>query len=62
MRDNGHGFDTLAGPPDDTHVGMRIMRERAARIGATVHVSSGPQGTEVELRLPATSSVTTMNG
>ncbi len=62
VRDNGHGFDTLAGPPDDTHVGMRIMRERAARIGATVHVSSGPQGTEVELRLPATSSVTTMNG
>ena len=62
VRDNGHGFDAQSGPPDDTHVGMRIMRERAARIGATVHVSSGPQGTEVELRLPATSSVTTMNG
>ena len=62
VRDNGHGFDAQSGPPDDTHVGMRIMRERAARIGATVHVSSSPQGTEVELRLPATSSVTTMNG
>jgi two-component system nitrate/nitrite sensor histidine kinase NarX len=62
VTDNGHGFDTEAGPPDDTHVGMRIMRERAARIGATVQVVSGPKGTTVELILPVTSTVTTMNG
>jgi two-component system nitrate/nitrite sensor histidine kinase NarX len=62
VTDNGHGFDTEAGPPDDTHVGMRIMRERAARIGATVQVASGPDGTKVELILPVTSTVTTMNG
>lgn len=62
VTDNGRGFDTEAGPPDDTHVGMRIMRERAARIGATVQVVSGPKGTTVELILPVTSTVTTMNG
>lgn len=62
VRDNGRGFDTQAGPPDDTHVGMRIMQERAHRIGAKVGVTSGPQGTIIELTLPVTSTVTTMNG
>ena len=36
--------------------------ERAARIRATVQVVSGPKGTTVELILPVTSTVTTMNG
>jgi two-component system nitrate/nitrite sensor histidine kinase NarX len=36
-------------------VGLRIMRERAARIGAQVDVRSTPgAGTEVRLRLPVT--------
>jgi two-component system nitrate/nitrite sensor histidine kinase NarX len=39
--------------PDQTHVGLRIMRERAQRIGATVDISSVPgSGTCVVLTLP----------
>ncbi|MDO8906192.1 type IV pili methyl-accepting chemotaxis transducer N-terminal domain-containing protein [Hydrogenophaga sp.] len=52
VRDNGTGFDVshAHGP---THVGMKIMRERAERIGAHVKVVSAPgQGTAVTLTLP----------
>jgi len=52
VRDNGNGFDTTQqrGP---THVGTKIMRERAERIGATVLIESCPgQGTTVTLTLP----------
>ena len=52
IRDDGRGFDALGGPPDDTHVGLRIMRERAERIGASLGLESGPGGTCVTLRLP----------
>jgi two-component system nitrate/nitrite sensor histidine kinase NarX len=42
-----------AGTSDETHVGLRIMRERAQRIGATVQVDSVPgSGTCVSLTLP----------
>ena len=43
VRDDGRGFDP-ARPPDDAadHVGLRIMRERATRIGARVDVDSAP--------------------
>ncbi len=58
VRDNGQGFDAAAGPPDDTHVGMRIMRERASRIGARVQVASSPDGTTIELLLPSGPIVT----
>ncbi|MBK9673941.1 MAG: type IV pili methyl-accepting chemotaxis transducer N-terminal domain-containing protein [Betaproteobacteria bacterium] len=54
VRDDGRGFDPTR-PPDDAadHVGLRIMHERAARIGARVDVRSQPgRGTEVRLRLP----------
>ncbi|HSN45184.1 MAG TPA: type IV pili methyl-accepting chemotaxis transducer N-terminal domain-containing protein [Casimicrobiaceae bacterium] len=54
VRDDGRGFDPSR-PPDDAadHVGLRIMRERATRIGARVDVDSAPgSGTEVRLRLP----------
>ena len=53
VRDNGQGFDTqrLHG---DSHVGMKIMQERAGRIGATVLAVSQPgQGTTLTLTLPA---------
>jgi two-component system nitrate/nitrite sensor histidine kinase NarX len=53
VRDDGRGFDVAAGPPDDTHVGLNIMHERAQRIGAQVHLQSTPEGTVMELRLPA---------
>lgn len=52
IRDNGVGFDARA-RADDTHVGMKIMRERAGRIGALVAVTSAPgAGTQVLLTLP----------
>jgi two-component system nitrate/nitrite sensor histidine kinase NarX len=52
VRDDGSGF--TAGVADETHVGLRIMRERAARIGALVDVQSAPgTGTRVLLTLPA---------
>ena len=52
VRDDGAGFDALDAP-DASHVGLKIMRERAALIGARVDVSSEPgQGTCVTLSLP----------
>lgn len=52
VRDNGRGFDTGA-LPGETHVGTKIMRERAERIGAKVAVTSTPaEGTSVTLTLP----------
>jgi two-component system nitrate/nitrite sensor histidine kinase NarX len=54
VRDDGHGFDTAAvRAADETHVGLRIMRERAASIGAEVAVKSARGcGTEVVLQWP----------
>lgn len=52
VRDNGIGFDTRQNH-GESHVGMKIMSERAGRIGAGVTVVSGPgQGTTVTLTLP----------
>ncbi|MBU0588855.1 MAG: type IV pili methyl-accepting chemotaxis transducer N-terminal domain-containing protein [Gammaproteobacteria bacterium] len=52
IRDDGIGFaseDAL----DETHVGLRIMQERAERIGASAEVFSTPgSGTSVILTLP----------
>jgi len=53
VRDDGCGFAAEREPADTTHVGLRIMRERAQRIGATVEVVSVPgSGTCVVLTLP----------
>ena len=53
VRDDGCGFDAADGAPDETHVGLRIMRERAQRIGATVELASVPgSGTCIVLKLP----------
>lgn len=52
VRDDGAGFDVL-NTLDDSHVGLKIMRERASLIGARVNVSSEPgDGTTVTLTLP----------
>lgn len=57
VRDDGVGFDASGRHLDETHVGLHIMRERAARIGATVAVQAEPgQGTRVTLTLPTTST------
>lgn len=52
--DDGRGFDTQAAPDAaETHVGLRIMRERAQRIGGQIEVQSQPGGgTKVTLTLP----------
>ena len=53
VRDDGCGFEADGPQPDQTHVGLRIMRERAGRIGASVEVASAPgSGTIVVLALP----------
>ncbi len=54
VRDDGSGFDTRDDSIDDSHVGLRIMRERAERIGARVELISTPgAGTSMVLTLPA---------
>jgi PAS domain S-box-containing protein len=46
LRDDGRGFDPDAIP--NGHLGVSIMRERAAKIGASVRIESKPgHGTEV---------------
>jgi two-component system nitrate/nitrite sensor histidine kinase NarX len=53
VRDDGRGFAPDVAEADQTHVGLRIMRERAQRIGAAVEVVSVPgSGTAVALTLP----------
>ena len=42
MSDDGAGFDPADPSRAETHVGLRIMQERAQRIGAHVRVRSAP--------------------
>ncbi len=59
VRDNGSGFDT-AQQHGETHVGTKIMRERAERIGANVQIESqSGHGTAVTLTLPPNPVTTT---
>ncbi len=59
VRDNGTGFDTTQ-QHGETHVGTKIMRERAERIGASVRIESlAGQGTTVVLTLPSNPVTTT---
>ncbi len=56
VRDDGIGFAFASGERqlDETHVGLRIMSERAERIGARLETVSTPgRGTSVILTLPA---------
>ena len=53
VRDDGCGFEADGEGKGETHVGLRIMQERAQRIGASVEVASVPgSGTCVVLTLP----------
>ena len=52
VADDGRGFDAASAPPPG-HFGLIGMRERAARIGATLEVDSHPgRGTAVQVFLP----------
>ena len=42
VRDDGVGYEADNSALEETHVGLRIMAERAARIGATVTVRATP--------------------
>lgn len=51
--DDGQGFDPAA-DAGESHVGLRIMRERAQRIGAALEIDAAPRrGTRIALTLPA---------
>ena len=52
VADDGRGFD-IDTCPGDSHVGLRIMRERAQRIGAqvTIRTDTG-KGTRVAIAVP----------
>jgi len=54
VTDDGRGFDINASPDvAEEHIGLRIIRERAQRIGARVEVRSEPGvGTTVTMMLP----------
>ncbi len=53
VRDDGVGFVTEDRSRDETHVGLRIMAERAQRIGAALELISTPgHGSSVLLELP----------
>ena len=52
VEDEGAGFDASEEVGAD-HVGMRLMKERAARVGGTLALQSSPgEGTRVEAILP----------
>ena len=58
VRDNGMGFDTGSMQNNETHVGLRIMQERAQRIGAVLEVVSTPQhGSSVIMTLAPSAPV-----
>jgi len=53
VRDDGTGFDAHPQGAGETHVGLRIMAERAERLGAQLSIESQRgQGTRVRLSLP----------
>jgi len=58
VRDDGIGFEADDPGRSETHVGLRIMAERAERIGATLEVISTPgHGSSVVLELAGTLAV-----
>jgi two-component system nitrate/nitrite sensor histidine kinase NarX len=58
VSDDGRGFDVEAAPDAaEAHIGLRIMRERAQRIGGQIELRSQKgDGTQVMLTLPAVQS------
>jgi signal transduction histidine kinase len=51
VSDDGVGFDAQGDFPG--HLGLRSMRERAARLGGTLTIASAPgKGTSIRARIP----------
>jgi hypothetical protein len=64
FEDDGGGFDPVNEPKvlSDRHVGLKIMRERAHRIGGECRITSAPgKGTQVRLVLPKETSEERLN-
>ena len=60
VRDDGVGFNPDLSQHDETHVGLRIMNERAQRIGAQIDIfSTSSRGSSVVLSLPPPSPPST---
>lgn len=58
VEDNGRGFDFATGAKKKGSFGLKIMRERAAEIGAQLHIESKPGGgTKVSLQVPLSTFV-----
>ena len=58
VRDDGIGFDAEEPGRSETHVGLRIMAERAERVGATLDVISTPgRGSSVVLELASVAAL-----
>ena len=57
--DNGTGFDTHTLEASETGIGLKSMRNRAALIGGTLFIRSGPgNGTSILVELPTHKQVT----
>lgn len=57
--DNGTGFDTQTLEASETGIGLKSMRNRAALIGGTLFIRSGPgNGTSILVELPTHKQVT----
>jgi signal transduction histidine kinase len=55
IADDGMGFNPEAQPGGEKHFGLQVMRQRAARIGGQITISSSPgTGARVEVRAPMT--------
>jgi two-component system nitrate/nitrite sensor histidine kinase NarX len=54
VHDDGRGFDPdLSSAGMEEHVGLRVMRERAAEVGGSLSLKSASgQGTELVVRVP----------
>lgn len=53
IEDDGAGFDPALPGDEGAHFGLRVMRQRVARIDGQIAVQSAPgQGTRVEVRVP----------
>ena len=53
VADDGRGFDPLADPPRDGHVGLAMMRDLVEDAGGELAVASAPgAGTVVRARVP----------
>jgi NarL family two-component system sensor histidine kinase LiaS len=51
IHDNGHGFQVATA--GEQGIGLRSIRERIEGLGGTLHLLSTPEGTSVEVSLPA---------